>query len=302
MQQPGRDLCEFGERRLELALDRKLVLALVQTTPSGSEMAERQRREFVAAELHLDVDELVDGVPDVGDVVVVGRFLGPERPTRESVQRGYRRRRCDPGSGGDLDGAAGDDLLRLGAPSYALRDALGGPDDAWRRFLVALIGKVDGGGHRLARLGSERRRKGPWRQSSAQSSSRRLRRCSVPPPLNRVITFPTPFPYIASARRPAPSSAVSTTKIPSSSSLRRIRAIVLASAEISRPWSVTCSARPARSTSPATAPADVPATALASKASADPPRHRYGLEQDCAWNAPTPTLPVGQGGGRDLKP
>ena len=43
MQQPGRDLCEFGERRLELALDRKLVLALVQTTPSGPQIAERQR-------------------------------------------------------------------------------------------------------------------------------------------------------------------------------------------------------------------------------------------------------------------
>src|SRR2546429_1214185 len=58
-------------------------------------------------------------------------------------------------------------------------------------------------------------------------SSRRLRRCPVPPPPNRVITFPTPFPYIASARRRSPSSAVSATKIPSSSSLRRIRAIVL---------------------------------------------------------------------------
>ena len=57
----------------------------------------------------------------------------------------------------------------------------------------------------------------------------------MPPPLNRVITFPTPFPYIASARRPAPSSPVSATKIPASSSLRRIRAIVLASAEMSRP-------------------------------------------------------------------
>jgi hypothetical protein len=65
-EQPDPDLSEFGERRLELALDRKLVPALVQTTPSGSQMAERQRREFVAAELHLDVDELVDGVPDVG--------------------------------------------------------------------------------------------------------------------------------------------------------------------------------------------------------------------------------------------
>jgi hypothetical protein len=43
MQQPGRDLCEFGERGLELALDRKLVLALVQTTPSGPQIAERQR-------------------------------------------------------------------------------------------------------------------------------------------------------------------------------------------------------------------------------------------------------------------
>jgi len=169
MQQPGRDLCEFGVRRLELALDRKLVLALVQTTPSGPQIAERQRREFVAAELHLDVDELVDGVPDVGHVVVVGRFVGPERPRRESVQRGHRRHRCGPGSGGDLEGTAGDDLLRPGAPSQALRDAPGGPDDAWRRFFVALIGKVDRGGHRLARLGSERRRKGPWRQSSAQS-------------------------------------------------------------------------------------------------------------------------------------
>ena len=51
----------------------------------------------------------------------------------------------------------------------------------------------------------------------------------MPPPLKGVATFPTPLPYIASARRPAPSSGVSATKIPSSSSLRRIRAIVLAS-------------------------------------------------------------------------
>lgn len=42
----------------------------------------------------------------------------------------------------------------------------------------------------------------------------------MPPPPNRVITFPTPFPYIASVRGPAPSSSVSATKIPSSSSLR----------------------------------------------------------------------------------
>src|SRR5437868_544083 len=206
MQQPGRDLCEFGERRLELALDRKLVLALVQTTPSGPQIAERHRREFVAAQLHLDVEEQVDGVPDVGHVVVVGRFVWPEQPTRASVPRGYRRHRCDPGSGGDLDGAVGDDLLRPGAPSHALRDAPGGPDDAWRRFFVALIGKVDGGGHRLARFGSERRRKGPWRQSSAQSQFPKGQEVPGAAAPKQSDYLPHATPYIASARRPAPSS------------------------------------------------------------------------------------------------
>ena len=37
-----------------------------------------------------------------------------------------------------------------------------------------------GPSHRLARLGSERRRKGPWRQSSTQSQFPKAQRCSVP--------------------------------------------------------------------------------------------------------------------------
>ncbi len=58
--------------------------------------------------------------------------------------------------------------------------------------------KVDGGGHQLARLGSERRRKGPWPQSSAQSQFPKAQEVPGAAALNRVITFPTPFPYIAS--------------------------------------------------------------------------------------------------------